>query len=97
MSSCIFTLKVSPNAKKTRWARSDAGEIKCYVASPAVDGKANAAVIEALSSALGVAKRDIIILTGHTSRIKRIEILSKRTMDDILKALGLNEVQQKFF
>jgi uncharacterized protein (TIGR00251 family) len=97
MASCVFTIKVSPNAKKARWARSDSGEIKCYVTSPAVDGKANAAVLEALSSALGVAKRDITILTGHTSRIKRIEILGSRTLEDILQVLGLDEVQEKLF
>ena len=97
MAACIITIKVSPNAKKARWARSDSGEIKCYVTSPAVDGKANLAVIEALSKGIGASKRGIKILTGHTSRIKRIEIEEGHTLESILEALGINCVQEKLF
>ncbi len=95
--ACILTLKVSPGAKKARWLRSDAGEIKCYVTSPAVDGKANAAVIEAISKGTGVAKSRIKILTGHTARIKRVEIASDMTLEDVFRALGVDCVQEKLF
>lgn len=97
MAACIITIKVSPNAKKARWTRSDSGEVKCYVTSPAVDGKANAAVIDALSKGLGIGKRNIVIVSGHTSRIKRIEISGTLELEQVLKALGVIDVQQLLF
>lgn len=95
--ACIVTLKVSPGAKKARWARAESGEIKCYVTSRAVDGKANLAVIEALSKGLGVSKCSIKILTGYTSRIKRIEIAGNVTLEAVLRALCIDCVQEKLF
>lgn len=47
----------------------------------AVDGKANYAVIEALSKGLGVSKSRIKILAGHTCRIKRIEFAGSVTIE----------------
>lgn len=95
--ACILSLKVSPGAKKARWARADSGEIKCYVTSPAVDGKANSAVIEALSKGIGVSKASIKILSGHTCRIKRIEIAGDVTLESVLESLGLDCIQEKIF
>ena len=42
--------------------------------SPPVDGKANAALIALFSDALGIPKRSVEILTGDTSRLKRIRL-----------------------
>ena len=95
--SCILDLKVVPGAKKKRWVRTDAGELKCYVTAQAVDGKANKAVIDALSDDLKIAKSKIKILTGHTARHKRIEIESAISVPEILKILGLDFVQSSLF
>lgn len=95
--SCILDLRVVPGAKKMRWARTDSGELKCYVTAQAVDGKANKAVIEALSDDLRIAKSKIRILTGHTARIKRIEIDAEISVQDVLKILGLDYVQSTLF
>jgi len=46
------------------------------VTAPAVDGKANKAVIEVLSEFYKVKKRDIKILRGEKSREKLVEITS---------------------
>ena len=91
--SCILDLKVVPGAKKKRWVRADSGELKCYVTAQAIDGKANKAVIDALSDDLGIAKSKIRILSGHTARHKRIEIESAITVVEILRILGVDFVQ----
>lgn len=48
--------------------------VEITVSAAAEDGKANRAIIEALSDALGLKKADVSIKTGHTGRIKLIEI-----------------------
>lgn len=63
-----------PNASKTHFAEVLDGRIKLRVAAPAVDGAANKAVVEFLAKAFGVAKRQVEILKGQTSRRKTVVI-----------------------
>ncbi|HEY0638607.1 MAG TPA: DUF167 family protein, partial [Pseudonocardiaceae bacterium] len=44
------------------------------VAAPAVDGKANAAVLAALAAAFGVRARDLVIVAGERGRDKVVEL-----------------------
>jgi uncharacterized protein (TIGR00251 family) len=44
------------------------------VTAPAVDGKANAAVLAALASAFGVRARQVVIVTGDRGRDKVVEL-----------------------
>jgi uncharacterized protein (TIGR00251 family) len=48
--------------------------LKVRVAAVPEDGKANAALVALLAKALGVARSGVSILSGHTSRIKHVEI-----------------------
>lgn len=75
MQMKTLLVKVVPNAKKEGVVEED-GRLKVYVRAPAVDGKANKAVIEALSEFLGVKKSKVRIARGETLREKIIEILS---------------------
>lgn len=73
-------VKVTPKAKAERIKKevSTDGTVlyKIYVTAAPKDGKANEAVIKLLSKALGVAKSNLIITHGHTSREKTIKINS---------------------
>lgn len=44
------------------------------LAAPPVDGAANAALIAFLATALGLAKRDVTIRTGHAARQKIVDL-----------------------
>jgi uncharacterized protein (TIGR00251 family) len=44
------------------------------VAAPPEDGKANAALIRLMAKTLGVAKSQVRIVTGETSRMKILEV-----------------------
>ncbi|KQC04043.1 MAG: hypothetical protein APR53_00305 [Methanoculleus sp. SDB] len=73
----ILTVEVSAGAKKEQfpagyneWRRS----IQCHVRAPPIGGKANTAVIRCVSAATGIPKRDISIVSGATSPVKRILI-----------------------
>ncbi len=68
-----INVKVIPNAKKTKVVKE--GDLyKVYINAPAVDGKANEALIEALSEHFKTKKRCINIVFGKLSRNKIIEL-----------------------
>jgi uncharacterized protein len=72
--SVEITVRVIPRAKKTACAgfRDDALVIR--VAAPPVEGAANAALVEFLSSTLDVPRRAVRILSGDRGRHKRVAI-----------------------
>lgn len=50
------------------------GRLKIAVTAPPIDGEANAAVIEVLSKTLGIARRQIEIVSGQASRRKTVRL-----------------------
>lgn len=69
-----INVKVIARAKRPRIISVAADSLKVYVTAPAVDGKANAAVIASLADWLGVKPRDVRIVRGLKSRQKVVEI-----------------------
>ena len=69
-----LTLHAQPNAKVSGIAGLHGDALKVRVAAPAVDNKANAALVEFLSGTLGVPKSAITIRHGATGRRKVVEI-----------------------
>ena len=70
----IVDVRVIPRAKKNEIAGTRDGAILLRVAAPPVEGAANDAVIELLSSALHVPRKNIRIVGGERSRRKRVAI-----------------------
>ncbi len=68
-----LNIKVIPNAKKNKLVE-EPGRIKVYLTAPAVEGKANSALIEFLAEHFKVKKSSISIIRGATSREKVVEI-----------------------
>jgi uncharacterized protein len=66
-------LKVVPGARREEW-KEDEGTIKVYLRAPAVDGKANAALIKFLARHFNVKTAQIEIIKGLKSRHKVINI-----------------------
>jgi uncharacterized protein (TIGR00251 family) len=69
-----FTVRVTPRAKQNKVAGRVGDAWKVYVTAPPEAGRANVAVIELLAETLGVKRRQIEILTGHTSREKVVRV-----------------------
>jgi len=69
----ILRVRVKPNAKQQRIEK---GDDEWAIALPVAPegGQANRALIKLLAKELGVAKSQIRIKSGHTSRHKLIEI-----------------------
>lgn len=49
-------------------------DLTVFVRERAVDGAANEGVVRVLADHFGVPPRDVTILRGHTSRMKRVEV-----------------------
>ena len=64
-----FSVRVTPRARQPGVTLSDA-QWRINVTAAPEDGKANAAVAEALAHALGVAKGRLTLVRGATSRDK---------------------------
>jgi uncharacterized protein len=72
--NCRLKLRIVPNAKRSSLAGTHGDAIKLKIAAPAVEGKANEALIEFLAATLGISQRDVTLLSGAKSRDKLIEI-----------------------
>ena len=70
----ILELHVQPGAARSEFAGMHGERIKVRLAAPALEGKANAALIEFLSGHYGVPKRNVRIAAGLKSRRKRVVI-----------------------
>ena len=67
-------LSVMPNAKRTEVDGLHDGALRVRLAAPPIDGRANEALIAWLAKSLGVAKRDVEVLRGGSSRRKQVAI-----------------------
>ncbi len=86
----VFKVKVVPGSSRTEICGILDGMVKIKVTSPAEKGKANQALINFLAQLLDVRKNQLSIISGQTSRIKQIRVLSM-SAETLLKKLGLNK------
>jgi len=70
----IFNVRVVPRASKSEIVGEHDGALKVRIASPPVEGAANAELIKVLSKKFGVAKSAVEITGGQTSKQKQIRI-----------------------
>jgi uncharacterized protein (TIGR00251 family) len=81
-----LSVRIQPRASKNGVSRMEDGSLKIRLTAPPVDGAANEALIAYLSKALGVSKSSVEIVSGHTSREKRIRIsgINEEDIDQLL-------------
>jgi len=70
----VFPVKVQPRASKDEVVGEMGGALKVRLRAPAIEGRANEALVEFLAQLLKTPKSAVRILGGERSRIKRIEI-----------------------
>ncbi len=70
-NSLIIKLKISPNASKNEIIKNNT-EIKVKITAQPIENKANKALIEFLSKKFKVAKSNIEIVKGETSKEKTL-------------------------
>ncbi len=70
----FFRVRVQPRASKDEIAGEMGGAIKVRLRAPAVEDRANEALVEFLAELLKTSKSAVRIQSGARSRTKRIEI-----------------------
>lgn len=69
-----FHVRVAPRAARTEVAGEHDGALKVRVAAPPAEGAANAELISFLARRLDIPARDVEILSGHSSKTKRVRL-----------------------
>jgi len=72
--SVVLAVRVQPRASKDEIAGEMSGALKVRLRAPAVEDRANEALVEFLAQLLKTPKSAVRILSGDRSRTKRIEI-----------------------
>ena len=72
---CTFRVRVLPRSRRDEVVGRHGDALKIRLTAPPVRGKANRALQEFLADQLGVSPSDVEILTGHTSRQKRVRVM----------------------
>jgi uncharacterized protein (TIGR00251 family) len=70
----LLQLSVVPNARRTEVDGLHDGALRVRLAAPPIDGRANEALVAWLAKSLGVARRDVEVLRGESSRRKQVAI-----------------------
>lgn len=76
----VIKVKVLSRSSRTEIAGKENDVYRVKITDPPVEGKANKALIKFLSEKLGVAKSNIEITAGKTSRMKTVRV---RGMSDV--------------
>jgi uncharacterized protein (TIGR00251 family) len=72
--SATLSVRIQPRSSKNGVTRMEDGSLKIRLTAPPVDGAANEALVKFLSDTLSVSKSQVEIVSGHTSREKRLKI-----------------------
>jgi uncharacterized protein (TIGR00251 family) len=84
----VLRFYVQPRASRTEVVGWHGDAIKVRLAAPPVDGAANAALLTFLADILAVPRTSVHLISGNTSRRKRIAITG-RSVEEAHRALGL--------
>lgn len=74
MSDRLIDIRVIPRARRDEVGGERAGRLVVRTTAAPVDGSANDAVVRLVAAHLGVARRDVEIVSGQRSRDKTLRI-----------------------
>jgi uncharacterized protein (TIGR00251 family) len=83
-----LNLQCQPGAKLTKVVGLHDGCLKISLQAPALENKANEMLLSWLSRQLRVPQKQIQLLSGQNSRIKRVEIWGSITPEQIIESLS---------
>jgi len=72
----LLRLRVQPRAGQTAFSEPHGDALKVKLKAPPVDGRANAELLKFLAERFGVARADVILVSGKQGRTKQLRIQS---------------------
>lgn len=84
----VLNLHCQPGAKLTKVVGLHDGCLKISLQAPAQENKANEMLLSWLAKQLRVPQKQIQLLSGQSSRIKRVEIWGSITSEQIIEVLS---------
>lgn len=85
----LLSIHVQPRSSRSGVVGVQGDRLKIKLTSPPIEGQANAEVCQLLAKLFGVAKSHIILLSGETSRDKRLRIKSPKKLPDFITTTEL--------
>jgi uncharacterized protein (TIGR00251 family) len=79
----LLDCHLQPKASKDEFAGLHGERLKIRLTAPPVEGKANAHLLAFLGQAFGVAKSQVSLISGESSRQKRVRIHSPQKLPDL--------------
>ena len=76
----ILRVRVQPRASRDQWVGLQDDRFRVRVTAPPVDGQANIHLRELLATLFGVARSQVTLLAGETSRDKRLRIAAPKRL-----------------
>ncbi len=73
-NAVIFAVRVIPRSSQSKIVGEHNGALKVKLTSPPVEGEANKELIALLAKTFNVAKNDVEIIGGQTSKLKQVRI-----------------------
>ena len=70
----LITVHAQPGAKRAEVVGTHGDALKVRIAAPPIEGRANEALTEFFADRLGVARRAVTLVSGESSRRKRLRI-----------------------
>lgn len=91
----LITIKVVPSSGKQEFILDTLGDLKCYLKSQPEKGLANKELISLLSKSLKIPQASIMLLSGDTSRKKKLRIDGLDSYNQLLERLKLSPVEKQ--
>ena len=85
--SVSLRVHAQPGAKRSEVAGLHGEAVKIRVAAPALEDRANEALVAFLAERFGVPRRDVSLVSGERSREKRFRVVGSRVAP--AEALGM--------
>jgi hypothetical protein len=83
----IFEVLLQPRSSRNEISGIHEDCLKIRIASPPVEGKANQACIDFIARSLGLRRSEVEMISGHTSRRKRL-LARNITIEDFKRRLN---------
>lgn len=79
----LLACHLQPKASKDEFAGLHGERLKIRISAPPIDGRANAQLLAFIAKAFGVAKSQVSLDSGDSSRQKRVRIQAPRQLPEL--------------